>query len=1027
MKRLIFLGVLLVSFTMSLFVFAEDVMRIPVKDKTDSYPFYSIMEAVYDSYVKDSIVYTQAKYKISIGQDRITNIPILFEELAIVKTNLPKGVLLAVNNGYYQLMFSKKGGYNVDIDFTYKIKKVENSNIFTFNPSMAVVSRLNFIIPGTNLDIEISPALSAQIKESGKDTQVIVFLGTTKEFCVKWLSKPQTISLKPMFLSESHTLAEVSAEVVRITSILNYEVRQGKVSKLKVNLPANINLIAVKGANLQNWDLKQGENTQILEVELSEEIVNRYQLTLEMEQSKDDSLVNYILPQITTVDAQRESGYIAVMSEDNFKIRAAEKTGLSQIDVKELPEVFKNKEKEISLAYRYLKQPAALSLNIQRVEPEITARNNIFLNVDEDLLKLNAVVDYDIRKAGVFGFNLEMPGDFTLIDVSGQAVQDWTVTDKENYQLLTVRLKSRAFGKYQLLVKMEKSERDVLGGISVPNVKVLNVTRETGYIGISGAANIKLITGEKNNIAEVDISELSVEPGSFLNQCVLAYKYIEQPYVLKLAVEEVEPRLTAEVFTFTSVGEGFLLMDSVITYNILYAGTDEFTAVFPEDVQVVDVTGKNIKFKEEVIREREADGRKIKEKVVKVRLHSKVKGEYNLYCSYEKPMEGSTAAVELPKLQVLNVTRESGFYCLGTRMNAEIKSGTVLGAVPIDITELPQDKAKGIDVPLVLAFKYVRHPYNICIDVEKHQDIAVLVAMAESAKITTMLTKDGQIIVDAFYYIKNKQKQYLNIYLPADVNIWSVFVNNKPVRPSRVEGGNIVIPLEKSSREDVSFPVEIIYETKQHGFAFLGKLGFIQPRLDIPVTNAVVRLYLPEEFIYTGFGGNMNIVKRHTGNQIMSNYSAGESLSRNKSLSQIEVNKEELPQDAKRGGQRKDDDDFRDNIISQKLRYLKYMEKGEQQGGNAAVPYQSEVSEGKLAGALPIHVTIPTGGKLFTFNKLLSSNENLVVSVVYITKAVMKILWTAVLSGLTVIVISIFRGFKAKKMSNSKNEVKTLE
>ena len=65
------------------------------------------------------------------------------------------------------------------------------------------------------------------------------------------------------------------------------------------------------------------------------------------------------------------------------------------------------------------------------------------------------------------------------------------------------------------------------------------------------------------NIAGVDIKKLISPPYGITSRPNLAYKYINQSYDLKLTAEKVDPRITADVFTFLSVAEELMLVNSI--------------------------------------------------------------------------------------------------------------------------------------------------------------------------------------------------------------------------------------------------------------------------------------------------------------------------------------------------------------------------------------------------------------------------------------------------------------------------------
>ena len=981
-----------------------------------SYPAYSIVEAQYEGSIKDDNITIKSKFKISILEEKNIQIPILYDDVAITKADIPKNVLLSVNNNWYSLIFNKKGDYNITLIFTKKINKKEDRNIFNFNPPYSAISTLKFTIPGTGLDIKTNPPLSMQTKKiNNKDTELTAFLGTNDYIEIEWASKASALTAaKPMFLSENNMLVNISPGIVKFTSIFNYKIMQGKVSAFTVNFPIDINLLTVKGENLKNWNLKQDKTKQILEIELSKEITDNYKLILEMEKTKEEISDLFDMPEVNTLYAERQTGFIAVTTTENLKIRPIKKVGISQIDYSQLPEeLIKKTPNGISLAYKYLKLPILLSLNMEKIKPEISARNNIFFQVNEDLINLQTVIVFTIKKSGIFNLSVDLPNTLSLTDVTGTDIETWSTSKNKKFQRLEVQLKNKVIGNYILTITMEKPIKDIediYNGIDVPQVKIININKTIGYIGISGVSNIKMSTKHRDNLNEIDIDQLYLTPKGITIPPTLAYKYIEEPYSLKLNVEKVDPRVTAKAFTFLSVGEGLLLVNSAVTYDILYAGIDEFTISFPEDVQAIDIVGKNIKSKEEIIDEKKINGNKIKEKIWKVTLHSKVKGSYTLYCSYEKLMKDTSGKVSLPKLKALNVERESGYYCLGPRTNVEIKPDLTSAASQIDIKELPQDKIKGIDVPLVLAFKYVKHPYNIVVDIKKHDDVSVLVAIAESAKITSVLTKEGQIMHHALYTIKNRQKQYLNVTLPKDANIMSTFVNNKPVKAGKTKEGTILIPLEKFQDKESIYPIEIVYETKRSKLKFFGGLKLTQPQLDIPSTNINWQVYLPENYTYFKFSGNIELVKykkpsifgrgrkSSRASQYKKMYETSQSSAApasvkyrvyeedtlkesNERLYLKSLPKKERIRQMRNGidkvdrnsyKEKRKDQEFISNIQSQVRTYQQRVE-----------PQIMQIKKGKLTGVLPIKIQIPTGGILFNFNKLFSNDELIQVKALY--------------------------------------------
>ena len=106
------------------------------------------------------------------------------------------------------------------------------------------------------------------------------------------------------------------------------------------------------------------------------------------------------------------------------------------------------------------------------------------------------------------------------------------------------------------------------------------------------------------------------------------------------------------------------------------------------------------------------------------------------------------------------------------------------GVEEIAVPRLPQQLVNQSAKPLTLGFKYLKHPYRLELDVKKHDKISVPVATINSAHVVTMFTEDGKVVHRLVYQVRNSAKQFLEIQLPDQADVWSVFVNKGPVESS---------------------------------------------------------------------------------------------------------------------------------------------------------------------------------------------------------------------------------------------------
>jgi hypothetical protein len=239
-----------------------------------------------------------------------------------------------------------------------------------------------------------------------------------------------------------------------------------------------------------------------------------------------------------------------------------------------------------------------------------------------------------------------------------------------------------------------------------------------------------------------------------------------------------------------------------------------------------------------------------------------VRGTLSLTVTWEQS-RGTNTLVDLLGVQTAGIEREVGFVVVLTKPPLQIaeKTGSDL-LVPIDARELPDwagigksSAAAGTEVP-VLVYRYLRPGFKLTAEARRFEEAAVLRALIDSARLTTVVADDGQMMTEIALGIRNNGLQHLEIEMPKGARVWSAFVAGQPVRPS-VREGKLMLPLERSSADDSAVSVELTYVSAEKFPKNKGDVHLASPRLDVPLKNARWELYLPPDYNYTKFEGSM--------------------------------------------------------------------------------------------------------------------------------------------------------------------------
>jgi hypothetical protein len=587
-------------------------------------------------------------------------------------------------------------------------------------------------------------------------------------------------------------------------------------------------------------------------------------------------------------------------------------------------------------------------------------RSNYKAEIEEDVVTVNGNVLFEVFRKGWTQIPL-VRSNVGLIDVSVNRGASFVTMQGNRYFLMVDRP-----GRYNLEIEfLLKASRE----------------RENG----PGNFNLELIPAPISQFEftmpepEVDIFvtpsikvEVKKEPKKTVAWAVMpnteriAVRWTKALPKETITPVKLEPKVYADTATYASIGEGLIRCQTSINYSILQSEVPSFRLAFPEDVGILEVRGRDLR-----------DWKVSKEagvQYLEVYLNFGVKGNYNLNIIFERNVGTGSIVAQIPTVRVMGAERETGYFGIAAATNVELAVNKVDNATSIDVKELPSTIWGSTASPILLAFKYLNHPVSIAIDVTKHEELPVLVAAIDSADYVSLDTKEGKLLTKAVYQIRNNVKQFIHLVLPKEANLWSVFVAGKPVKPAKDKNGNILIPLEKSQLRGqtlTQFPVEIVYLDKSAKMGMLGNLRLNLPQTDIPVSTLNWVVYLPLDYLYFNFGGDVQHITEGRGLR--------------------GIVQEAAP--------------MKDTVSRQKREDRKYVR--EQQFAAPAQVFYEEMETAKMKGALPIKIDIPRYGRTYQFNKLLVTEKEspwLSATFVYAFRKLYGLFWLLVVILLGLIV-----------------------
>src|SRR5262252_205979 len=217
------------------------------------------------------------------------------------------------------------------------------------------------------------------------------------------------------------------------------------------------------------------------------------------------------------------------------------------------------------------------------------------------------------------------------------------------------------------------------------------------------------------------------------------------------------------------------------------------------------------------------------------------------------PRDGDIA---IPLLRLLNVERETGGVAVEVLGAGEIKDLKTEGLESADATDLGELVANR-QSPSLAAFRFrsgegkIKRSLNVTI--ARYTPQAVLMANVEEARYQVLVSSEGKTFVQARYAVRNNQRNFLKVTLPAGATLWSASLSGRAVRPGQAPDNGILLPLDKAraGEEAPPFAVEVVYLMRGTGWNGKGQFSLVLPTLDLPVSRTGLLVYHPPLFKVT--------------------------------------------------------------------------------------------------------------------------------------------------------------------------------
>ncbi len=680
-----------------------------------------------------------------------------------------------------------------------------------------------------SVDFEVAPCALEPVELRGlpADTQ-FEFAGAarperTGESFVSYLPSDGSVKLswkearpegegKLFYSVEMLSQIAVSPGVMRQTALLNFKVMQGETDRVTLLVRGAGEVTRVLGDDLLAWSIEPVPNSKDrrLVVRFNQTQRDQFGLQVQVQTPLGAFPQTMQAVQLQPVAATRFSGCYRVVNEGAVKLEVTEANGLSQISPDQFPSTEATraafrKGGAQQFVYRFSSAGFNLAIQAEQVLPELSVSEILVYNLGENDLSIGAEIQVDIREAPLRELLLRVPKGYGIARLDAPGLADYFSREPEGQLAAELRLVYGQPVSGRQIIQLRLERNTALGQPSwaLPSVTVPAAKSLRGQIGVSADEGFRLTPERTRGLTEMATAYFPRK----VARLQAAFRLSDRAWQATLRVERLRQTVQADALHLFSIGEGVAYGSSVINYSISGAPVSSFKVALSPEYFNVEFTGKDIRSWQET------NGTYL------VQLHTPVLGAYTLLATYERPFQAQGETLTFTGARPLDVVSEQGYTLVTSTYQFRVKPVSVSsGLLAIETREVPPEYRLFFDAPLLAAYRYLARPFDLKLALSPLAQGKSLSQVVDRALLSTQVSKQGQVLTDAQYFVKNRGNPFFSVTCPQGAELWSATANGASVVPVEDAQADLIpLPQGQDPNAVVTVDLKLAQKSKQPG------------------------------------------------------------------------------------------------------------------------------------------------------------------------------------------------------------------
>jgi hypothetical protein len=735
---------------------------------------------------------------------------------------------LRAEQGRYVAVFEHGGKFPITLKFNAAVRQNAGWNAVDFRVAQSALQPV--VLRGLAADTLFEFAGAARTERTGSN--FVSHLPADGSVWLSWKEARKEEEGKLFYAAEMLSQISVSPGLMRQVALFDFKVMQGELGRVTMLLRGDGEVTRVGGEQVLAWNVERKPESQdrLLVIQLNQPQKDSFALQVQLQTPLGAFPQSTEAIRLQPEGATRFAGYFRVVNEGAVRLEVAQATGLSQISPEKFPETDATKNLLRAtggqrFAYRFSSADYALRVQSDQIQPELTVSEVLAYHHGQNELAIEAEFELDVREAPLRELLVRVPRGYAIARINASGMSDYFLREPADQTDAELRVVygQPVSGRQVVQLRLERNKPLTETTWVLPRVEVAKAKSIRGNVGVSADAGFRLTAERTQALTEITTAFFPRKIANLQS----AFRLSEAGWQATMRVERLPQTVQADVFHLFSIGEGVAYGSSVMNYVISGAPVSALRVELSDEYFNIEFTGKDVR-----------NWQKTTNGYV-VQLHSPVAGAYTLLATYERPFKSQGETLAFTGARPADAQSESGHTLVISAYQFQVKPVDLTpGLLALETGEVPAEYRLFFDAPILAAYRYTSRPFNLRLALSPLEQGKSLDQVVDRASLVTRISKEGQVLTDVSYFVKNRGNPNFRLKLPPGVELWSALVNGASVVPVK-DGEANLIPLPQRADPNAVLKLDLKLAAKS---ATATKVTVAAPIVNAPVMLAEWKL-----------------------------------------------------------------------------------------------------------------------------------------------------------------------------------------